>query len=57
MTTKGRFARGCSKTASTTCTVPERILPVTRLRALALEVGPEADHAVLREFLTDVNAR
>ena len=35
----------------------ERILPVTRLRALALEVGPEADHAGFREFLADGNAR
>jgi hypothetical protein len=35
----------------------ERILPVTRLRALALEVGPDADHVGFREFLADGNAR
>ena len=35
----------------------ERILPVTRLRALALEVGRDADHVGFREFLADGNAR
>ena len=35
----------------------ERILPVTRLRALALEVGQDADHVGFRGFLADGNAR